>query len=152
MSGARLTSVLLLVRDVSRALRLYASTVTLARFALGGGASLDVRVAANEAQCSTGYAPLLSFTVADMDAVVPRLLSHGAALDGAVRYNDYGRTAAVRTPDGHMLGLYEPTGLPEGGDNALAAAAAARARLKQGEGRGVAGEAAGGGGEGRDRR
>lgn len=135
--AARLSGVVLLVRDVARSAALYrdalglsarASTGAQARFALADGAELTVRAASSEAQCSAGYAPLLSFEVPDMDRVVPALLAHGAALDGGVRYNPYGRTAAVRTPDGHMLGLFEPAGLPADGDRALAAAAAAKRR------------------------
>jgi hypothetical protein len=83
----------------------------------------------SEAQCSPGYSPFLTFQVDDMDSAIPRLLGLGAVLDGAVIYNAYGKTAAVRTPDGHMLGLYELAGLPDDGDTALAAAAAAAARM-----------------------
>jgi hypothetical protein len=85
----------------------------------------------SEAQCSPGYSPFLTFQIDDMDSAIPRLLGLGAVLDGAVIYNAYGRTAAVRTPDGHMLGLYELAGLPDDGDTALAAAAAAAARMKK---------------------
>jgi catechol 2,3-dioxygenase-like lactoylglutathione lyase family enzyme len=137
MAATRLASVVLLVRDVPRGLRFYrdglglavtASTETFARVAVSDAVTLDLRAAGSEAQCSAGYSPLLTFAVSDMDGVVPRLLGMGAALDGAVRYNDYGRTAAVRSPDGHMVGLYEAAGIADGGDATLAAAAAARAR------------------------
>lgn len=135
--AARLSGVVLLVRDVARSAALYrdglglaarASCGAQARFALADGAELTLRAASSEAQCSAGYAPLLAFDVPDMDKVVPALLAHGAALDGGVRYHDYGRTAAVRTPDGHMLALFEAAGLPGDSDSALAAAAAAKRR------------------------
>lgn len=64
-----------------------------------------------------------------MDDVVPKLIQLGAALDGAVRYESYGKIAAVRSPDGHMIGLYEKANLPDDADTALAAAAAAQAHL-----------------------
>lgn len=84
-----------------------------------------------EAQCSSGYSPILTFDVADMDEIIPRLLGFGASLDGAVQYNDYGKTAAVRSPDGHMIGLFEPAGLPDDGDHALAAAKSAQAKIDE---------------------
>lgn len=79
----------------------------------------------SESQVCTGYSPLLSFTVEDMDAAVPRLLGLGATLDGPVRHHLYGAVAAVRSPDGHMVGLVEGADLPGGGGEAIAAAAAA---------------------------
>ena len=57
---------------------------------------------------TTGYSPFLSFNVTDLDATVNKLLSLGAQLDGPIRYPAVGRTAALRAPDGHMIGLHEP--------------------------------------------
>lgn len=64
-----------------------------------------------------------------MDSTVPKLIELGGVLDGAVAYHSYGKVAAVRSPDGHMIGLFEAAGLPDEGDSALAAAKAAKARL-----------------------
>lgn len=64
-----------------------------------------------------------------MDDVVPKLVQLGAALDGGIRYEPYGKIAALRSPDGHMIGLYEKANLPNGADTALAAASAAKAHL-----------------------
>ena len=64
-----------------------------------------------------------------MDGTVPRLIQHGASLDGSIRYESYGKVAAVRTPDGQMLGLYEKANLPNEGDMTVAAAKAAKAQL-----------------------
>ena len=44
-----------------------------------------------------------------MDTTVPRLLMMGASLDGSIKYQAYGKVAAVRSPDGHMLALIERT-------------------------------------------
>lgn len=60
-----------------------------------------------------------------MDSTIPKLMQLGAALDGSIRYEPYGKIAAVRSPDGHMLGLFEKANLPNDGDTALAAAIAA---------------------------
>ncbi|CAL9761059.1 unnamed protein product, partial [Musa acuminata subsp. burmannicoides] len=55
-----------------------------------------------------GYSSMLSFTVADMNSTVTKLMSLGAELDGPIKYEIHGKVAALRCLDGHMLGLYEP--------------------------------------------
>mmetsp|Transcript_2241 Transcript_2241/g.4076 ORF Transcript_2241/g.4076 Transcript_2241/m.4076 type:complete len:136 (-) Transcript_2241:472-879(-) len=62
----------------------------------------------NEAQLSTGYSPLLSFDVADMDSTIAKCAQSGGRLDGPIQYPAHGKVAALRAPDGHMIGLYEP--------------------------------------------
>lgn len=62
----------------------------------------------SEAHRSTGYSPILSFTVSDLDKTVNNLLRAGASLDGPILYPSRGKVAALRAPDGHMLGLFEP--------------------------------------------
>ena len=53
--------------------------------------------------------PVLNFTVGDLDATVGATTSFaGAVLDGPIRYPPRVRVAALRAPDGHMLGLFEP--------------------------------------------
>lgn len=66
-------------------------------------------VESNEASLSVGYSPLLNFDVDDMDTVVARCVQMGAHLDGPIQYPAHGKVAALRAPDGHMIGLYEPT-------------------------------------------
>lgn len=61
-----------------------------------------------EALCSTGYSPMLSFDVVDLQDTITRLISMGAHLDGPIRYPTFGKVAALRAPDGHMISLYEP--------------------------------------------
>lgn len=61
-----------------------------------------------EAECSTGYSPILQFDVEDMDTVVQQVLMQGGRLDGPIKYPVEGRVASVRSPDGHMVGLFEP--------------------------------------------
>mmetsp|Transcript_18510 Transcript_18510/g.22673 ORF Transcript_18510/g.22673 Transcript_18510/m.22673 type:complete len:141 (+) Transcript_18510:154-576(+) len=69
---------------------------------------LNIKAVDSEAQLSVGYAPILSFDVEDMDSVVARSVQMGANLDGPILYPAHGKVAAIRTPDGHMIGLYEP--------------------------------------------
>ena len=33
----------------------------------------------------------------------------GASLDGPIKYPEHGKVASLRAPDGHMIGLYEPS-------------------------------------------
>jgi catechol 2,3-dioxygenase-like lactoylglutathione lyase family enzyme len=62
----------------------------------------------SEAAATTGYSPILSFAVADVSATVARCLALGAVLDGAIKYPPGGpKVAALRAPDGHMIGLVE---------------------------------------------
>lgn len=65
----------------------------------------------NEAQLSVGYSPFLSFDVDNMDATIRTCAQMGAHLDGPIQYPAHGKVAAMRTPDGHMIGLYEPADL-----------------------------------------
>ena len=62
----------------------------------------------SEASASTGYSPILSFNVPDLDERVAALIGHGASLDGPIKYPPHGKVAALRSPDGHMISLYEP--------------------------------------------
>merc|ERR1711976_21504 len=117
---ASLRAVMLLQRDLGKAAQFYSEglgmrlTVLTERWAeLRGGATdttLALKASDGEAFCTTGYSPFLQFTVQDMDSTLPRLLSMGAVLDGPVKYPVEGKTAALRAPDGHMIGLFEPAG------------------------------------------
>ena len=63
----------------------------------------------SESQLSTGYSPMLVFDVDQLSETVARCLQAGAHLDGPIQFPAHGSMAAVRTPQGHMIGLYEPT-------------------------------------------
>jgi catechol 2,3-dioxygenase-like lactoylglutathione lyase family enzyme len=52
--------------------------------------------------------PILSFEVEDIGAEVDRLKDMGAELEGEVRQPSFGKVAAMRTPDGHLVSLLEP--------------------------------------------
>lgn len=71
--------------------------------------TLNLRAVASESQVSTGYSPVVTFEVGDMDSAVASCVQHGGHLDGPIQYEAHGKIAALRSPDGHMLGLYEPT-------------------------------------------
>ena len=132
--SAVLRHVLLLQRDVPAAAKFYRDglglvvNVCTGRWAeLGNAASATVATPVasgfapsapetvialkhvdSEAHRATGYSPILSFTVSDLDQTVNNLLRAGASLDGPILYPPRGKVAALRAPDGHMLGLFEP--------------------------------------------
>ena len=63
----------------------------------------------SESQLSTGYSPMIVLEIDNLPDTVSRCLSVGAHLDGPIQFPAHGALAAVRTPQGHMIGLYEPT-------------------------------------------
>ncbi|VEU38188.1 unnamed protein product [Pseudo-nitzschia multistriata] len=70
--------------------------------------SICLRAVTSEAQVTTGYSPLLQFQVENMDQVIAKCVQLGGNLDGPIQYPAHGKIAALRSPDGHMLGIYEP--------------------------------------------
>ena len=70
---------------------------------------LSIQACDSEAQLGVGYSPFLNFDVDDMDMTVARCVQMGANLDGPIQYPAHGKVAALRAPDGHMIGLHEPT-------------------------------------------
>ena len=71
------------------------------------GASLALQRADAESQLTPGYSPIIRFEVDDIQARVNAALSLGGRLDGKIQYETHGAVAAVRAPDGHMIGMYE---------------------------------------------
>eukprot|EP00729_Bicosta_minor_P005754 gene5754-13513_t len=117
MSRARMRSLLLLVNDVQTASRFYThglgiplihKTENTAELNAGAVTISLQSALGNEAALSTGYSPFLNFDVRDMDTTIYGLLELGARLDGPIQYPVEGKIAAVRSPDGHMIGLFEP--------------------------------------------
>ena len=53
--------------------------------------------------------PILSFHVDDVQSAMETLTSMGAALEGRVRETSFGKVAAMRTPDGYLVSLLQPT-------------------------------------------
>jgi hypothetical protein len=114
-----LRSVILSVRNpltsakfYERALGLVVKYQTPASVELTTNGSMPIPIiikeATNAATLMTGYTPILNFDVTDMDQSIMIAMEMGAMLDGAIKYKAYGKVAALRTPDGHMIGLFEP--------------------------------------------
>ena len=70
--------------------------------------SISLQAVSSEAQVTTGYSPLLQFETNDMDTTIARCVQMGGHLDGPIQYQAHGKVAALRAPDGQMIGLYEP--------------------------------------------
>uniref|UniRef100_A0A7S4ACU9 VOC domain-containing protein n=1 Tax=Pseudo-nitzschia australis TaxID=44445 RepID=A0A7S4ACU9_9STRA len=70
--------------------------------------SICLRAVTSESQVTTGYSPLLQFQVENMDRVIAKCVQLGGNLDGPIQYPAHGKIAALRSPDGHMIGIYEP--------------------------------------------
>ena len=69
---------------------------------------ISLQVVTMESQVSTGYSPILQFHTMDMDTTIAKCVQLGGHLDGPIQYPAHGKVAALRTPEGHMIGLYEP--------------------------------------------
>jgi catechol 2,3-dioxygenase-like lactoylglutathione lyase family enzyme len=122
-TGTRFARAIMMVRGVdgmNKAVDFYHQALGLAvlrhtdewaELTCGRGVCLNLQVVSNEAQLSVGYSPMLSFEVEDMDMTVSSCAQMGAHLDGPIQYPAHGKVAALRTPDGHMIGLYEPAEL-----------------------------------------
>lgn len=118
--GARFSRAVLMVRGaegVQKAVDFYQKGLGLAivrhtdewaELSSGNNFALNLQAVEGEAQLSTGYSPLLSFDVDDLNEVVANCSQLGGHLDGPIQYPAHGKVAALRTPDGHMIGLYEP--------------------------------------------
>mmetsp|Transcript_4065 Transcript_4065/g.8495 ORF Transcript_4065/g.8495 Transcript_4065/m.8495 type:complete len:134 (+) Transcript_4065:26-427(+) len=122
MASVRFGRALLMVRGIpipQSSINFYASGIGLRLhckteewadlYTTDGNFRLTLRaVDSSESHLSTGYSPLLSFDIENMDSTISRCVQLGAHLDGPIQYPAHGKVAAIRTPDGHMIGLYEP--------------------------------------------
>ena len=147
MLSPRLSRIVLMVRGsegVALATNFYHQALGLAvrrvtdewaELTLHSDVTLHVQSTYAEGQLSTGYSPVLTFEVADMDQTIAACAQAGggcsrvsacclaqfvsthivflfctaAHMDGPIQYPAYGKVAALRAPDGHMLGLFEPS-------------------------------------------
>jgi predicted enzyme related to lactoylglutathione lyase len=117
---ARLSRLVLTVRGsdgIAAAVAFYNKAVGLqvlrvtdewAELVAGPNVTLNLQAVYTEPQLSTGYSPLITFEVENMDETVAACAQAGGHLDGPIQYPAHGKVAALRAPDGHMIGLYEP--------------------------------------------
>jgi catechol 2,3-dioxygenase-like lactoylglutathione lyase family enzyme len=111
--AAEFKHVMLMVKDVMAAVQFYSQGLGLpVKVASPGwgevdanGTTLAFHAAENPA---SGDSPILSFQVEDVYATIATLEAMGAKLEGRVREPSFGKVAALRTPDGHLVSLLQP--------------------------------------------
>lgn len=117
--AAEFKHVMLMVSDVLASVKFYSEGLGLTvKMASPGWAELDANgttIALHAAEgAQAGDSPILSFHVEDVYGSISTLESMGASLEGRVREPAFGKVAAVRTPDGHLLSLLQPAPQPTG--------------------------------------
>lgn len=110
--------VMLMVKDVLASVKFYSEGLGLTvKTASPGWAELDANgttIAIHAAENPQGSdSPILSFHVDDVQGAIATLESLGAKLEGNVREPSFGKVAAMRTPDGYLVSLLQPTAKSE---------------------------------------
>jgi len=105
--------VMLMVKDIPASVKFYSEGLGLPiRLSSPAWAELDANgttIALHAADdAAVGSSPILSFHVDDIGAAIATLEQLGATLEGRVREPSFGKVAAIRTPDGHLLSLLQP--------------------------------------------
>ena len=106
--------IMLMVKSIPTSLKFYSEGLGLPiKMSSPGWAELDangttiaLHAAASDAEA--GASPILSFHVDDIPSAITTLEQLGASLEGRVREPSFGKVAAIRTPDGHLVSLLEP--------------------------------------------
>ncbi|NJK52502.1 MAG: VOC family protein [Leptolyngbyaceae cyanobacterium SU_3_3] len=111
---AQFRQIMLMVEDVLATVEFYHKGLGLAiKTATPAWAELEangttIAIHASHEKPQAGSSPILSFHVTDVYTAIEDLEAMGARLEGQVRQPSFGKVAAVRTPDGHLLSLLEP--------------------------------------------
>jgi catechol 2,3-dioxygenase-like lactoylglutathione lyase family enzyme len=112
--AAEFKHIMLMVKSIPASLKFYSEGLGLpVKMSSPGWAELDangttIALHAAEANAETGSSPILSFHVEDIQSAIATLEQLGASLEGRVREPSFGKVAAIRTPDGHLVSLLQP--------------------------------------------
>ncbi|MCG6135713.1 MAG: VOC family protein [Nostoc sp. LLA-1] len=112
--AAEFRHVMLMVKDVPAAVKFYSEGLGLpVKVASPGWGEIDangttIAFHSIDSDVVTGSSPILSFHVDDIYGRIATLESLGAKLEGRIREPSFGKVAAMRTPDGHLLSLLQP--------------------------------------------
>ncbi len=111
--AATFKHIMLMVNDVESAVKFYSEGFGLdVKKNSSAWAELDAggtTIALHSAEgANGGSSPILSFQVDNVEQRVNQLESLGATLEGPIREPSFGKVAAMRTPDGHLVSLLEP--------------------------------------------
>ena len=112
--AAKFSQILLMVTDVVETAKFYSEGLGIrVKEARYGMAELDANGTAiilhHAENPQPGNSPILSFHVDDVNVTVEKLEAMGGKLEGRIREPFFGKVAAVRTPDGHLISLLQPT-------------------------------------------
>ena len=106
--------IMLMVKSIPTSLKFYNEGLGLPiKMSSPGWAELDangttIALHAAAADAEAGASPILSFHVDDIQSAIATLEQLGASLEGRVREPSFGKVAAIRTPDGHLVSLLQP--------------------------------------------
>ena len=112
--AAEFKHIMLMVPDIPAAVKFYSEGLGLAvKMSSPGWAELDANGATiamhfAEGAPTVGSSPILSFHVEDVYGAIAKLEELGGKLEGRIREPSFGKVAAVRTPDGHLVSLLQP--------------------------------------------
>jgi len=112
--AAEFKHVMMMVKDVPAAVKFYSEGLGLpVKVSSPGWGEVDangttIAFHGAESNADVGSSPILSFHVDDVYGAIATLESLGAKLEGRVREPSFGKVAAMRTPDGHLLSLLQP--------------------------------------------
>ena len=107
--------IMLMVKDIRATVKFYSEGMGLKVITSSPGwAELDangttIALHAASENGQSGGSPILSFHVDDVHATIATLEAKGASLEGNVREPSFGKVAAMRTPDGSIISLLQPT-------------------------------------------
>lgn len=111
--------VMLMVKDIPAAVKFYSEGLGLTvKTSTPGWAELEadgttIAFHAARGEPEVGNSPILSFNVDDIHRFVSTLEAMGAKLEGDIREPSFGKVAALRSPDGHLLSLLQPAPVAE---------------------------------------
>ncbi len=112
---AQFRHVMLMIKDVPAAAIFYSQGLDLEVTKLSSNmAEIDANgtkiiMHGVEEEPTTGSSPILSFHVDDLVETIAKLEALGGKLEGRIREPSFGKVAAVRSPEGHLLSLLQPT-------------------------------------------
>lgn len=107
--------IMLMVKDMSATVKFYSEGLGLkVVMSSPGWSELDadgttIALHAAPENGQSGNSPILSFHVDDIQETIASLEERGATLEGNVREPSFGKVAAMRTPDGSILSLLQPS-------------------------------------------
>jgi catechol 2,3-dioxygenase-like lactoylglutathione lyase family enzyme len=117
--AAEFKHIMLMVKDIPQTVKFFHEGLGLPiKMSSPGWAELDANgttIALHAAQenAQGGDSPILSFHVDDVYAAIATLEALGAQLEGRVREPSFGKVAAMRSPDGHLISLLQPVAQSE---------------------------------------